>query len=62
MTDKEIQEYVRKCPYFGNPEVIDSHSSCGLEWNYNPICPSSKCLCAKKLGLSDEADMREGES
>lgn len=51
MSDKEIQEYVRKCPYFGNPETIDSTSSCDLEFHYRPICPSEECICAEKLGL-----------
>ena len=51
MSDKEMQEYVRKCPYFGNPNTIDSQSSCDLELHYRKICPSEKCICAEKLGL-----------
>ena len=53
---KAIDEYICKCPYFrGNPlEVgyLGTHvGSCDLEWTYEKICPSSRCICAKKLGL-----------
>ena len=53
MTEKEIQNHVRKCPYFGNPKTIDSRSSCDLEFHYKLICPSPKCICAEKLGLKE---------
>lgn len=53
MTEKEIQNHVRKCPYFGSPKTIDSRSSCKLEFHHRPICPSSDCLCAEKLGLKE---------
>ena len=61
MNKKEIQNYVRKCPYFGNPKTIDLQSSCGLEFHYRPICPSPNCLCARKLGLKEEVVHGEKE-
>lgn len=54
MTEQEIQDYVRKCQYFGNPKTIDSRSSCNLEFHYKHICPSPQCICAEKLGLRGE--------
>lgn len=56
MSEQEIQNYVRKCPYFGSPKTIDSMSYCKLEFHYRAICPSPKCLCAKKLGWRGEED------
>ena len=56
MREQEIQDYVRKCPYFGSPKTIDSMSYCKLEFHYRAICPSPKCLCAKKLGWRGEED------
>jgi len=64
MTPKEIDEYIMKCPYFSGKYTIDrklisgeyTHvGSCDLEWNYNKICPSKKCMCANKMGLGDES-------
>ncbi len=59
MNEQEIQDYVRKCPYFGSPKTIDSMSSCALEFHYKKICPSSRCLCAEKLGLRGEKEKNE---
>ena len=56
MSEQEIQDHARKCPYFGNPKTIDSMSYCKLEFHYRAICPSPKCLCAKKFGWRGEED------
>ena len=47
MTNDEIKEYVRKCPY--SDKSIDSMHTCDLEFHYRKICPSAKCACAKKF-------------
>ena len=61
MTAKEIDEFITKCPYFSgkntiNRKVINGElthiGSCDLEFNYEKICPSEKCVCANKLGFS----------
>lgn len=49
MTNEEIKEYIKKCPY--SDKSIDSIHSCDLEFHYKKICPSPECLCANKFGL-----------
>ncbi len=49
MTKQEIIEYVKNCPY--SSKTIDSMQTCNLEFHYRKICPSEKCICAKKFGL-----------
>ena len=44
MTEQEINEYVRKCPYAD--KSIDSKHSCAVEFHYRKICPSKECICA----------------
>lgn len=62
MTPKEIDNYIVNCPYFSGKNTIDrkiingeyTHiGSCDLEFHYEKICPSEKCVCAKKFGLID---------
>lgn len=53
MNTDEIQNIVRKCPYFGSPKTIDNNSFCKLEFHYRPICPSPECICAERLGIKD---------
>ena len=54
MTQEEIREYVKKCPYAD--KSIDSIHTCDLELHYRKICPSSECICAKKFGLAESED------
>ena len=54
MTQEEIKEYVRNCPY--SDKSIDSKHSCDLEFHYRKICPSSECICAEKFGLAERSD------
>lgn len=62
MTRKEIDEYICKCQYFSGARCIDRSGlgthigSCRLEFSYEKICPSSKCICAKIFGLAESED------
>jgi hypothetical protein len=55
MTNKEIDEYILKCPYFSGKNTIDRSAlgthigSCDLEFHYRKICPSVECLCAVRM-------------
>ena len=55
-----IDAYITNCPYFSGKNTIDrsvygTHiGACSLEYHYEKICPSPKCLCAEGLGLKDE--------
>lgn len=51
MTKKEIEEYVKNCPY--SDKSIDTMHTCGLEFHYKKICPSKECICARRF-YSDE--------
>lgn len=57
MTEAEIKEYVRKCPY--SDKSIDTIHSCDLEFSYKKICPSKECACAKKFYGTGESDAKE---
>ena len=54
-----IDAYITNCPYFSGKNTIDrsvygTHiGSCDLEFHYEKICPSPKCLCAERLGLKN---------
>lgn len=54
MTQEEIREYVKKCPYAD--KSIDTMHTCKLEFHYRKICPSPKCICAEKFGLAESED------
>ena len=54
MTIKEINEYVKNCPY--SDKSIDTIHTCDLEFHYRKICPSPECVCADKFGLKREED------
>ncbi len=62
MTREEIDEYICKCEYFSGRSCIDRSAlgtyigSCGFEFHYRKICPSSKCICAEKFGLAESED------
>lgn len=66
MTREEIDEYICKCVYFSGANCIDRSAlgthigSCRLEFHYEKICPSSKCICAKRFGLA-ESEPQESE-
>ena len=60
MTNEEIKEYIKKCPY--SDKSIDSMHSCSLEFHYKKICPSPECLCANKFGLKKEVSHIYGQS
>lgn len=60
MITKEIDKYITQCPYFSGKNTIDRKEingeythigSCALEFHYKKICPSEKCLCAKKFDM-----------
>ena len=57
MDNKKIDEYICNCPYFSGKNTIDRSEigthvgSCDLEYHYQYICPSSKCICAEILGF-----------
>lgn len=64
MSPKEIDDYITKCPYFYGKNTMDRTildgecihiGACRLEFHYRPICPSSVCLCAEKLGLEEKS-------
>ena len=61
MIAREIDDYITKCPYFSGKNTVDrkiidgelTHiGSCSLEFHYEKICPSEKCICSRKFGLS----------
>ena len=64
MTREEIDKYICKCPYFSGTKCIDRSAlgthigSCGLEFNYEKICPSSKCICANIFGLAEKKERK----
>ena len=59
MTREEIDKYICNCPYFSGKNTIDRSSlgthigSCDLEFHYEKICPSEKCLCADRMRLGE---------
>lgn len=64
MTPREIEAQIMVCPYFGGRNSIDrkmfkdgtTHfGSCGLEFHYRKVCPSSMCICAERFGLKGES-------
>lgn len=52
MSNEEIKEYVRNCPYAD--KSIDTIHTCDLEFHYKKICPSAKCFCAERFGIKKE--------
>lgn len=65
MKATEIDEHILACPYFRGKDCVDrkifddglTHfGACSLEWNYDKVCPSSKCICAKAFGLERKDD------
>ena len=56
MTDREIREYVKKCPCAD--KSIDTKHTCKLEFHHRKICPSPECICAKKFGLAESEDKK----
>ena len=57
---KEIDAHIMACPYFSGKNLADRRAingemthmgSCGLEFHYEKVCPSDKCLCAEILGF-----------
>ena len=52
-----IEGIIMECPYFSGKNTIDRSKygthigACALEFHYEKICPSHKCLCAEKMGL-----------
>lgn len=64
MTREEIDEYICNCPYFSGKNTIDHSSlgthigSCDLEFHYEKICPSEKCLCAETIGIKEKQNER----
>ena len=60
MTREEIDKYICNCPYFSGKNTIDSSSlgthigSCDLEFHYEKIYPSEKCLCADRMRLGEK--------
>ena len=62
MTREEIDKYICKCPYFSGKNTIDRSAlgthvgSCDLEFHYEKVCPSEKCHCADRMGLTGETE------
>lgn len=54
-----IEGIIMECPYFSGKNTIDRSKygthigACALEFHYEKICPSHKCLCAEKMGLKN---------
>lgn len=65
MKAREIDKYILACPCFMGKDCVDrkifdnglTHvGACSLEWNYDKVCPSSKCICAEIFGLERRDD------
>jgi hypothetical protein len=59
METVEVEAFVKNCPY--SNKSIDSLHTCDLEFHYQKICPSSKCICAVFFGLKDK-EVLDGNS
>lgn len=44
--DANVRDRIMKCPYY-------DYGTCDLEFHYEKICPSEKCVCAKAMGYSN---------